>query len=98
MLTISIFYDPVDSNAEHIKYATKKDNSAATMIGAVVGCLCFVGVAIFVGVGAAIYLVKKRKKYEKVPLLVDEYVRTFLENWNCSKVIIKLAFYFQGLT
>ena len=55
-----------------MKYTNKNDNSAAAMIGAVVGCLCCIGVASALAVGAAIYIVKKRKAYVKVPLLVDE--------------------------
>ena len=69
----------MDTKAEHVKYVAKEDdNSTATVIGAVVGCLCLVGVAAAVAVGAAIYLVKRRKKYQKVPLLVDEYVKLLM--------------------
>lgn len=57
-----------------MKYKNTGDNSAAVMVGTVVGCLCFIGVAAALAVGAAIYIVRRRKAYVKVPLIVDEYV------------------------
>ncbi len=59
-------------DSEHVRYVQQKDDPTAWIVGAVAGCLCFVGVAATVAVGAAIYIVKRRKKYEKLPLLVDE--------------------------
>lgn len=64
----------VDVDSEEVKYMNKNNNSVGLMVGAMVGALCLVGVAASVAVGVVVYIVKTRKAYEKLPLLIDESI------------------------